>query len=366
MKPEAIAYENNASRKEIKVESKGREPSGTDTPVSAPAIRANAAVAADPAAVYLSQLAPSGRRTMRRALDTIAGLASGGRADASTLPWAGWRSPNTQALRAHLVERYAPASVNKHLSALRGVLEACFDLGLMSADEHRRAAKVRRVPNHRLPAGRGLSAEELRALFAACADGRPGGTRDAALLATLYGCGLRRSEAVSLDLADVDVATGEVRVRRGKGDRDRVVWATGGTLAAIQAWLAVRGGEPGPLFVPVDKAGSLTIRRLSGQAILHICRRRAAQAGVGDFSPHDLRRTYISDLLDAGADIATVQQLAGHASVTTTASYDRRPEQVRRTASGLLDVPFDCQPPSPLTSSCQITGAKDRFLLDDT
>jgi len=325
----------------------GPEPSDADSsPVVTPAARGPAAVTADPAAVYLSRLAPSGRTTMRRALDTIADLASGGQADASSLPWAQWSQPHTQALRAHLADRYAPATVNKHLSALRGVLEACFDLGLMSAEDHRRAAKVRRVPNHRLPAGRGLSAEELQALFAACADGRPGGTRDAALLATLYGCGLRRSEAVSLDLADVDPATGQVRVRRGKGDRDRVVWATGGTLAALSAWLEVRGGEPGPLFVPVDKADSLTIRRLSGQAVLLLCRRRAAQAGVAEFSPHDLRRSFISDLLDAGADIATVQKLAGHASVTTTASYDRRSEQVKRNASGMLDVPYS-SPPRP-------------------
>jgi Phage integrase family len=102
----------------------------------------------------------------------------------------------------------------------------------------------------------------------------------------------------------------------------------------------VRGDAPGPLFVPVDKAGKMTMRRMIGSAVLYMLRRRAEDAGVARFSPHDLRRSFVGDLLDAGADISTVQRLAWHAQVTTTQRYDRRGEREKRRAAELLHVPY--------------------------
>ncbi len=79
---------------------------------------------------------------------------------------------------------------------------------------------------------------------------------------------------------------------------------------------------------------------MTNQAIYNMLQKRADEAGVKEFSPHDLRRTFVSDLLDAGADIATVSKMAGHASVQTTARYDCRPEEAERKAAGLLHIPY--------------------------
>src|SRR6202022_408889 len=97
-------------------------------------------------------------------------LVSGGRADSRTLRWEGLRYQHTQAIRAKLAETYAPATVNKLLAALRGVLKECWRLGLTSAESYHRATDIRAIKSSTLPRGRALSSGELRAIFEACAD----------------------------------------------------------------------------------------------------------------------------------------------------------------------------------------------------
>ncbi len=295
-----------------------------------------------PALVYLARLtSPHSRRTMTTALTIIARLLSGGQCNLHSLAWAALRYQHTAAVRAALAERYAPASANLMLSALRGVLKEAWLLGQLTAEEYQRAANLKTVGGETLPRGRALAPGELRALFRVCAeDRRPAGARDAALLAALYGGGLRRSEVVALLLADYDPTHAALTVRHGKGNKARIVYLTDGSARALAAWLRVRGSAPGPLFLPINKGDKLGARPLHANAVLKILRKRGAQAGVELFSPHDLRRSFISDLLDAGADIATVQKLAGHANVTTTTRYDRRGEAAKKRAAGLLHVPF--------------------------
>ncbi len=104
--------------------------------------------------------------------------------------------------------------------------------------------------------------------------------------------------------------------------------------------MAVRGTEPGPLLLAVTGGRVLTTDPLTGDALLRICQRRGKKAQVRTFSPHDLRRTFASSLLDAGADISSVQGLLGHASVVTTQRYDRRGERAKRKAAGMLHIPY--------------------------
>jgi len=140
-------------------------------------------------------------------------------------------------------------------------------------------------------------------------------------------------------LEDYDPETRRL-VIRGKGNKERTGYLPNGASDALTDWIAVRGKEPGALFWAVNKGGKLIPGRVSTQAIYNILRRRAKQTGVKAFSPHDLRRTFVSHLLDAGADIVIVGKMAGHACVQTTARYDRRPEETKRETAGLLHVPY--------------------------
>lgn len=292
----------------------------------------------NPALVYIASLASGSRRTMTEALALVAGMVAPGIA-AECFPWSEVRFQHAAAIRVKLGERYAPATANKILAALRGVMKRAFVLGLIDAEQYERIRHVESIRGVRVPRGRALPAGELRAVFDACDGKTPGGARNAALLAVLYGAGLRRSEIVSLDIHDFDTTSGVLTVK-GKGNKERVSYVTNGARSALDSWLLYRGDAPGPLFVSVTKGGTITIRRLTDQSVLDISRRVARRAEIARFSPHDLRRTFIGDMLDLGVDISTVQQLAGHAQVTTTARYDRRGEHVRRRAAEMLHVPF--------------------------
>lgn len=292
-----------------------------------------------PAAVYLATLAKSSRRPMGQALDVIAGLLTG-HADRWACNWGAVRFQHVALVQSQLAEAYAPATTNRFLSALRGTLKAAWRLGLMSAEDYHKASSARGIRGETLPAGRDLESGELAALMQACEnDTSPAGARDAAMIATLYGAGLRRAELVGLDLANYDVASGGLKVT-GKGSKERSAYLPEGATRAMADWLAIRGSSSGPLFWHITKGRKLVARRLTTQAVYHVLAKRAAQAGVKSFSPHDFRRTWIGDLLDAGADIATVAKMAGHANVGTTARYDRRPEQAKQKAAGLLHVPY--------------------------
>jgi len=293
-----------------------------------------------PATVYLARLAPTGRRVQASALRSIADLVSGGTADARSLPWGQLRYVHTQAIRAELARRYAPTTANRFLAALRGVLREAWRLGQLSGEDLARAVDLPPVRGQRLPPGRAVTAGELSSLFAACGPD-VSGVRDAALIAVLYGAGLRRCEAVALQRADLDPDAARLTVRAGKGNKDRQTYLPAGAVAALRDWLAVRGDDDGALFQPVRRGGHrVPGRGLTGQAVRDILRRRATAAGVAAFGPHDLRRSMVGDLLDRGADIAVVARLCGHASPTTTARYDRRPEAAKQRAAELLHVPY--------------------------
>lgn len=297
----------------------------------------------NPAAVYLASLRETGRRTQKIALDQIACLLAGNGSTALNCNWSAVRYQHTAVIRTRLAEKYAPATTNKMLSALRRVLKETWKLGYTSAEDYHRAASVENVSGETLLAGRGLMQGEISSLMMTCVnDSSLAGARDAALIALLYSCGLRRAEAISLNLENYDQVAGHLDVS-GKRNKQRRAYLIDGALDAMNDWISFRGFEAGPLFWPVNKSGKTVNRRLTTQAIYIILLKRALQSHLKRFSPHDLRRTFVSDLLDAGADISTVSRMAGHSNVQTTARYDRRPEDAKKKAATLLHVPYQAR-----------------------
>jgi len=254
-----------------------------------------------PAEVYRDSLSRGSYWAVHHALTTMVDLLGGG--DPWTYSWEELRYADTARVRARLVERYAPATVNKMLTVLRGVLKTCWRLGLMDAETYRRVADVANVRAKTLPTGRALEADEVRALFEVCAgDASPAGRRDAGVFAILYGAGLRRAELCGLDVADFDEADCSLTVRAGKGRRDRQVFLTGGACRLVKAWIKVRGSEEGPLFCPVDATGGVRVSRLRGEAVRYILQKRQQQAGVQGITPHDFRRYAESQIMPSSQD----------------------------------------------------------------
>ena len=297
-----------------------------------------------PAAVHVEGLAPGGRASVAASLHRAARIVEGhGHADGVAYPWHRRPPATLSKLRADLAEGYAVATANASVAAVRGALRAAWLAGELDRDGYeRRAAALRTVSGGSAP-GRAITPKEARKLFAGCAadPNRAAGARDAALLAVLYGLGLRRSEAVGLELADMDRAAGTLLVH-GKGRRQRLAYlGLNGSADAMAAWLAVRGDAPGPLFNPVNRGGRVAEgRSMTGQAVAARVIRRSEAAGLGKLAPHSLRRSFATQLLSAGNDLAITADLMGHARTDTTRLYDRRGEDAKRAAMDTLPVPY--------------------------
>jgi integrase/recombinase XerD len=172
----------------------------------------------------------------------------------------------------------------------------------------------------RLP--RALGQREVARLIDAVSDKTPKARRDRAMLEVMYGSGLRLSECRRLDLMDLDLSNGLVFVRDGKGKKDRVVPLTARAIEALDVYL--RGGRPDQAVDSRETALFLARgQRIAGVTIELVVRQWAKAAGVKRVSPHVLRHSCATHLLQGGADVREIQQLLGHSSISTTAFYTK-------------------------------------------
>ncbi len=223
-----------------------------------------------------------------------------------------------------LEARYSKRSVARKLSALRGFFKYLERQGIISDGSVMGLRGTR--TGRRIPAF--LTGEEVTALLRLPDVSTPAGLRDRAILEVLYGGGLRVSELCRLDLGDLDLSAREGRVR-GKGQKERVVMLGRPACAALSDYLDhgrpfLAGGRTGsspriesPALFLNQRGQRLTTRGV--QMILASYMRRAGLAGRG--GPHLLRHTFATHLLEGGADLRSLQELLGHANISTTQIY---------------------------------------------
>ncbi len=233
-------------------------------------------------------------------------------------------------------EGKSPATINVYLSAVKGVAKEAWRKKLIDVESYQHIKEIKRIKGTRSIKGRALDLAELNTLIDYCmAQDGVIAMRDAAVVALVYGAGLRRHEAAGLLLSDLDVNEGTIKVL-GKGNKERINALHDRNLDIIQTWLDERGLAPGPLFLRARKGNRLVNEPISGQTIYDIIIRRYKEAGLKRLTPHDLRRTFATKLLENGEDVFLVQDLMGHSSVETTKNYDRRADSAKKKAAKAL------------------------------
>jgi integrase/recombinase XerC len=229
---------------------------------------------------------------------------------------------NTRLLRAYLAwlheQSYAKTTIARRLAAVRSWCRFLCRQGLLEsnpADGLRGPRQDKKLPGF-------LSEVDLATLLATPASDTPLGLRDRAILETLYSAGLRVSELTGLDLESIDLVAGLITVR-GKGKRERLALLGPQSVAALKRWLEARDAlarrrSKTPTAIFLNKNGT----RLTSRSVGRLLEKYLAIAGLDPrASPHTLRHSFATHLLDRGADIRGVQELLGHRSLATTQIY---------------------------------------------
>lgn len=290
-----------------------------------------------PVAVYLMKLnSKKSRRTMQCNLSlAVKSLKESN--DVLTFNWGLLTEPLVRMMLARVAKDHSPATVNTVLSALKGVAKVLWRQKILSNELYAEIADIKSYRGTRKGSGRMLERQEIRCLFDyldKVSDIRA--VRDAAILSIMLGCGLRRSEIAGLKMEDIDLKERSFTVV-GKGNKQKICYLPQDTLKRLTAWFEFRGTDPGFAFYSLKRDGSLVEKGLTDQRIYDIIKELCGEVKLKHFSPHDLRRTFASYLIDSGTDLITVRDLMGHASVATTQIYDKRDEKRKQSASEKVD-----------------------------
>ena len=293
----------------------------------------------NPAKRYLLSLeSEQSRSSMNSLLNVAAGYFEPD-ADLSTYDWSLLNIDDVYRLRDSLRrKKKAPSTINTYLAALKGVAKEAWRLKLISIDNYQQIKEIKRAKGARESTSRALSLKELNDMLDHCMvlEGIIA-MRDAALIALVYCAGLRRHEAAGLILSGYSKRQAKITVI-GKGNKERSNPLNSRVIDIIECWLDERGRKPGPLFTRVFKGNRITELSISPQTVYDIIVRRYKEAGLKKMTPHDLRRTYATNLLANGEDLFVVQDLMNHASLETTKKYDKSDDKMKIKAAKALPL----------------------------
>lgn len=297
-----------------------------------------------PCALYLGRLSPNSRNSISSQLKSIAKLMS----------WPDEYGPSfakidyQQALliRAVLIQAgWQPRSINRAMMAIKGIMKVAVMTGNA---EQRDVSYLSTISQLKSPEHQGspLTAGQVSQLFRLLEYGRSvSAKRNLAVFALLLGTGLRRSELVALILNDYDRRKHTLLVRHGKGNKSRLLFLPKWCQEYLAQWLTVRKLQDGFLICKTYENGRVvTDVGVSVSAVYRLIKTKLAAIGIPKASPHDMRRTFITRLLEQSVDINTVRKMSGHADISTTTTYDKRDHQFMQRAAVALSYDARTQP----------------------
>ena len=250
-----------------------------------------------------------------------------------TLDWSDFNYVKILELRRKFIEKeLRTSSINSYISKLKSVSRESWRLNIIDTETYMRIKDIDGVKGHSDITGRALSPVELNSAVNYSGNDIKD-IRDSAVIAVGYGCGLRSFEIAQIELKDV---SGNKIIVQGKGRVIRNVYLPNFSLKALKCWLHIRGSHQGAIFSSLTKNHRLLDKGISVRTVGDIIDKRCKNVGIQRFTPHDLRRSFATNLLASGVDVFIVQKLMRHTNINTTRIYDMRGEDAKMAAVKML------------------------------
>ncbi|GAA6171636.1 tyrosine-type recombinase/integrase [Colwellia sp. KU-HH00111] len=286
----------------------------------------------NPAIVFANSLgSKKSTKTTLRVIDYL--CREYNKTDHNSLDWANFDYVELLKLRRKFIDKgLKTTSINSYISTLKSVSRESWRLHIIDTETYMRIKDIQGIKGHSDMTGRALSPTELNnAVNSTNNDIKS--IRDSAVIAIGYGCGLRSFEIAQIELNDI---SRNKLIVYGKGRIVRNVYLPNFAVNALKRWLHIRGSKKGALFSSLTKNHRLLDHGISVRTVGDIIDKRCENIGIERFTPHDLRRSFATNLLSSGVDVFIVQKLMRHASINTTRIYDMRGEDAKMAAVEML------------------------------